>query len=345
MQADENEEAEFLAQVRADAIEVDEFSLKPYSLRLKRPDHNDEIHPHLRITTSYRRGEEQTLTSARLSLTLNAAVPSGCLLLRSPIAVALICQERGATRRSTAEYAAALSGRLLRDGHLSTRQPNYRADLRALYDLLSPRADAASLRQFYMISNEKMQRNVFASQCDAYGVGASASAASASAAPPYVACLLALGSLANHACAPACSVRFDYDLDEACFVALRPLGANEELTIAYGPWPIDCAAARAALLSFRCRCRCCDSGAPPSLALLRCDWLPRSAHCWWCGQPTPRQCGACRRAGYCSVECQRADLPMHRQLCARVAALPDQPPPVYSLPLIACAMFGTKPSV
>ena len=311
------------AEQLAASSEAEPFSLAPYTLQLSRADQLDELHPHVCFSIHYPEDAERALATAFFGLTLAAPVPSGSVLLRSPIVAALRARER--QRTCAREHAAALSGKLHRSGYLSEQAPHYRPDVRRLLTVLHPRTEPRTLVEFQLLRNSKIECNAFAG--DSRG--------------DYCALLLALGSFVNHGCAPNCIIDWDYALNEARFVALRQLDAEEEVCVGYTVCPIDSAVARAKRLRFACRCACCRQRLPPSAVLCRSGWLPPTAHCWWCGRPTTRRCGACQRAGFCSVECQRADQPVHRELCARLAALPRVRPPVaHQPPLKVCRMFA-----
>lgn len=130
--------------------------------------------------------------------------------------------------------------------------------------------------------------------------------------------LLNIGSFFNHSCSPNCAYSLDTVTEEVFFTAVKEIELNQELTISYWSFPIDCNQIRRSLCrqrGFQCHCDTCIKNLAPSCTLLDFQEMPRTLHCWWCGQPAKLTCGQCGQAQFCSEECRRCDAPIHRKIC------------------------------
>jgi hypothetical protein len=257
---------------------------------------------------------------AEYMIMLALPLPAGTPLMRSVVRAG-VRQRSGASstsdRPDLPRCAGALARLLLRRGHLTPGAPRFAPELSHWSANLHPRRRAHDYADLVALLESKLLHNA---------IGALGSLDCA---------VLDRGSFFNHACAPNALRTLDAAVCEAHFQTLCALPCGAQALVCAIAFPVDSRDARRRLLAaahcrFACSCRCCADDAPPSLAYAELEVLVRSRaaqakelasqHCWWCGAPTRRQCGACQRAGYCSPECQRRNYATHRQICARLAA-------------------------
>lgn len=134
--------------------------------------------------------------------------------------------------------------------------------------------------------------------------------------------LMQYGNLINSSCAPNVQMESYGDGMAILFRAIRPIEAGEQITISYSAaWPIDSDQKRSAVSAeygYNCTCDCCTKGISPSTVVASYPFssIPRTLHCWFCGDRSAIICDGCLVATYCSARCMANNLKTHSAICS-----------------------------
>jgi len=213
-------------------------------------------------------------------------------------------------------------------GLLDKARPSYRPDIAEWFESLYPRdyriLESDAFEHFRLESSGESSDELFAKAETLFDAVCKKFQYNVFGTTNFGSSLFKSATFINHSCAPNCiqsqaNAHTSQTHLVASILSLRPLRANEQVTISYLAFPIDNPAVRARQtgeLSFECRCEACCGSIAPSQAYAECEAYPPTRHCWWCGEGAVQKCSLCGIARFCSRKCQVADWSLHRNVCS-----------------------------